>query len=443
MARNTNPISTFVINLKQRTDRKANVLKEFSGRDEFKVTVVEPKQHVISRISLWNTIKYIVQYLTTPEDEFIIICEDDHQFTNNYRKEFLFKCIEQANNRNSDILSGGVSALDHFARVSKEIIWMGNFSGLQFTVIYKRFFETLLTALFSDTDAADMKISQLTENKYFIYPFVSIQKEFGYSDVTPLNNNKGRVDALFDRASNSVKFVDEVTTFYKQQQNELLPIDESAYENFFIPTYIINLPERTDRLANIKEQFECRDEFDLNIIKAISHEKGNLGLWLTIRKIIEDALSNKDDIIVICEDDHMFTDAYSKSNFLKNVVEAHALGAGILLGGIANFRNCALIMDDKFWIDNFSCVQFMVIYRSLFEEILQEAFDDRVNKDHIFSKITSNKMVTFPFISIQNDFKYVEPGISCKREDIKEPVDNAQKRFENIKKISNIPIKQC
>lgn len=436
MAEKTKPISTFVINLQQRTDRKTNVLKEFSGREEFKLTLVEPKQHAVARISLWNTVKYIIEYLTRPEEEYIVICEDDHQFTDCYKKEFLYECIEQANDRNADILSGGVSALDHFVRVSEKIVWMGNFSGLQFTVVYQRFFKTLLNAFFTDTDAADMKISKLTENKYFIFPFISTQKEFGYSDVTPLNNNSGRVDALFNRASNSVKYVDQVTAFYKHQQNELPATEASAYDNFFIPTYIINLPDKTDRLPFIKEQFEGRDEFDIKMVQVISHEKEKLGLWLTIRKIVEDAISNDDDLIVICADDHMFTDTYVKRNFLRNVIEAHQLGAGILLGGMENFRNCALVMDDKFWIDNYSSAQFMVIYRSLFKDILQEVYDEMVNEEHIFSRITSNKMVVYPFISVKNESIYNAPNIPSGHGGIREPINNAQKRFANIKKAS-------
>ena len=120
-----NSIPTFVINLKNKTDRKEHILNEFSGRDEFNVTIVEPKKHAISRVSLWNTMKHIIGNLTNREDEFIIICEDDHQFTENYQRELLFKFIDQGDKLNADILSGGVSSLLHFVRASTDLFWVG------------------------------------------------------------------------------------------------------------------------------------------------------------------------------------------------------------------------------------------------------------------------------------------------------------------------------
>jgi len=432
-----NSIPTFVINLKNRIDRKEHILNEFSGRNEFNVTIVEPEKHAITRVSLWKTIKQITENMMISKVDFFIICEDDHRFTENYQKKLLLECIEQADKMGADILSGGVSGLQQFVRVSPDIFWMGYFSGLQFTVIYRRFFKTITASNFEDSDIADQKISLLTENKFVIYPFISIQKEFGYSDVTPLNNNTGRVDAFFEQACDTIKFVNDVSIFYKQQKEIIEPIiDDVDYENFYIPTYIINLPERTDRLAHIKKQFEEKNEFAINIIEAIKHEKGNLGLWLTIRKIVEQAILNEDDIIIICEDDHEFTDHYTKHSFIKDVIEAHTLGAGILLGGIGHFFSAALITESKFWIGGFYCTQFTVIYKSLFQRILDTPFDDKVTADGIFSQITSNKLVTFPFISIQKYLGYSDINIANNN------AENLNKRFRStslhLEKMKNI-----
>jgi hypothetical protein len=399
---NYSRISTFVINLKNRTDRKENILNEFLGRDEFSVTIVEPQKDENPALSLWRTIKYIIENKICKEDEFFLLCEDDHQFTEHYQKEELFTCIIKANEMGADILSGGVGAVYKFVQVFENIFWMDTFSGLQFTIIYKRFFNIITTSYFEKNAAADLKISALTENKFLIYPFISTQKEFGYSDVTTANNLKGRVDGFFKLAPERIKTVQDVSAFYKSQRSEIYKAFEiNDYQNICMPTYIINLPERTDRLDHIKKQFEGRNEFDIKIIEAIKHEKGNLGLWLTIRKIVEQAIINEDDIIIICEDDHQFTDHYSKNNFIKDVIEAHTFGAGILLGGIGYFSSAALIMENKFWIDSFFCTQFTVIYRSLFKRILDEPFDEKVTADGVFSTLTSNKLVMFPFISTQ------------------------------------------
>lgn len=41
-------------------------------------------------------------------EEFILVCEDDHQFTEDYSVSFLFSCIEETKEKDGDILAGGV-----------------------------------------------------------------------------------------------------------------------------------------------------------------------------------------------------------------------------------------------------------------------------------------------------------------------------------------------
>lgn len=71
-------------------------------------------------------------------------------------------------------------------------------------VIYRKFFPTIKTITgFNGSEALDHKLSNLTTNIFVLYPFISVQKEFGYSDVTFLNSNSGRVTQLL----NSLKTV--------------------------------------------------------------------------------------------------------------------------------------------------------------------------------------------------------------------------------------------
>ncbi|MEO6523811.1 MAG: hypothetical protein ABIN91_19160 [Mucilaginibacter sp.] len=340
--------------------------------------------------------------MVNPNDDYFILCEDDHQFTECYKKELLFECINQANDLNADILSGGVSGVSHFVQVRPDIFWMGNFTGLQFTIIYRRFFKIITNAVFADTDIADVKISKLSERKFLIHPFISTQKEFGYSDVTPLNNNQGRVDKFFDWASHTIKYVNDVSIFYKHQKKEIFTVHDAInYENIYIPTYIVNLPGRTDHLAYITKQFEGKAEFAVKVIDAIEHKKSNLGRWLTIRKIVEQAIKNEDNMIIICDDDHEFTNHYSKHDFIENIIEANMLGAGILIGGTDRFGNVTLVTENKFWIDSYFNAPFMVIYESLFTSILDAPYDEKTTANGVFSKITSNKLLVFPFISVR------------------------------------------
>lgn len=399
-------VPTYIINLKKRRDRKKYILQEFRGKDEFNIHLIEAFQHKIGAIGLWNTITHILKN-DSQENSFIIICEDDHQFTNAYSKELLFSCIAEAGEKQADILSGGVSGFTSTLQVSKRLFWVEKFSGSQFIIIFRKFFKEIIEADFGPGDAADYKICSLTDYKFFIYPFISVQKDFGYSDATPKNNVKGHVEEIFNQSEAKIQMLKRVSAFYQNKRiSENNYEDAHSWENITIPTYIINLSERQDRRKHIEKQFQGKNEFDIKIIEACKHKIGAVGLWLSIRKIIELAIKNEDDVIIICEDDHEFTDFYSKEYLLKNIIEAHERCMDLLSGGTAYFDTVLPITNDLFWANGYNSTQFMVIYRKFFQKIMEEPYDDEVAADGLFSMMTANKTLLYPFISLQKDFGY-------------------------------------
>lgn len=400
-----NNIPIFIINLKRRTDRKESILKEFSSRNEFSLTIVEANEHTFGALGLWNTIRYILQNMVNEKDEFIIFCEDDLQFTRHYSKKYLLSSIAKAQKRNADILLGGVSWFASAIQIAKNLFWVENFSGLQFTIIFKKFFKEILDASMENFEAADYKIASLTDKAMFIYPFISTQKEFGYSDATPNNNQNGRVTALFNWTSDKLKLLRHVKKAYVKKGG-LKDIEYESFENIIIPTYIINLPERTERLEHIRNQFVGRKEFDITIVEACKHKIGAYGLWLSIRKVIQMAIDNDDDVIIICEDDHQFTEHYSKEYLLKNIIEAHEQGACFLSGGTGRFDHAIPLTENRYWVNHCLSAQFVVLYKKFFRQILEEPFNESVVADLLYSAMTSNKMVLYPFISTQKDFGY-------------------------------------
>lgn len=82
----------------------------------------------------------------------------------------------------------------------------------------------------------------------------------------------------------------------------------SNHEDIILPTYVINLKSRNERLHHILRQFKARPEFNVQLVEACEHKIGAIGLWQSIVKITEMAIINDDDVIVICEDDHEFTE---------------------------------------------------------------------------------------------------------------------------------------
>lgn len=203
------------------------------------------------------------------------------------------------------------------------------------------------------------------------------------------------------------------------------------FEDIIIPTYIINLKKREDRLTSVLKEFDGKDEFDIHIIEACEHQNGNVGLWESIVKIIKIAQTNEDDVILLIEDDHVFTDTYSKEYFISNIIDAHANGADLLLGGIGGgFNYVVPITENRFWINHFWCTQFVVIYQKFYEQILNVKFGDEDGADNVLSELTLNKMVMYPFISVQKGFGYSDiQNLNNNEDDIETCFKNADKEL--------------
>lgn len=194
--------------------------------------------------------------------------------------------------------------------------------------------------------------------------------------------------------------------------SKMSELKKTKYDDFFIPTYVINLKDRMERLQHIKKQFEGRDEFDLNIVEACEHRNGRIGLWNSIVKVVKIATEKKDDVIVICEDDHLFTEFYNKQYFMSNLIEAHGQGVDLFSGGIGGFGVAVSTSKNRYWIDWLYCTQFIVVFEKLFHDILSYDFKEDDTADGVLSQLAANKMTIYPFVSIQKDFGYSDVTIS-------------------------------
>lgn len=398
-------IPTFIINLKERDDRKAHTIQEFSGKEEFNLTIVEAIKHQNGAFGLLLTIRMILSTLVPEDSSYIIIGEDDHQFTHNYSKETFLETVNDAESRGADLLIGGMSFFKGFIPITPHLKWVHSFTGTQFVIIFRQYFQQIIHADIEIGVITDKLYSALSNNKYFIYPFISTQKEFGYSDATGENNESGRITKLFEKSASNAQLLTEVYSYY-QHTIPNQQIEDTDYENMVLPTYIINLPEREERRKHILSQFEGRKEFDCKLINAVKHTVGAYGLWLTIRKVIEMAIENDDEVILICEDDHEFSTDYSSSFLFKNILEAHFQGADYLSGGSGGFDFALPITKNRFWVNPCYSTQFIIIFKKFFHKILNEPFDEDVIADMLLPSMTSNKMLLFPFISFQKDFGY-------------------------------------
>ena len=397
-------MQVFAINLPSRTERRSSIVREFQTNPEFDIELTVPVFHPKPNVSLWLTIQQIVQVQLNKEGDFFILCEDDHQFTKNYNTTFLQKCIAEAQLSDADILLGGVSWQKNSVQVSENLFWMENFSGLQFTVIFKKFYNSILTAEFGDRDTADHKISALTHKKFVIYPAISTQKEFGYSDVTPGNNATGRVDFLFEKTNKIFDSLNKVRSYYLPNHQHKLP--PTNPDDIVLPVYIINLKERAERLAHITAQFAHREEFETHIIEAVKDKNGRLGLWKSIVLCVQKAIDNDEDFFILCEDDHVFTEDYDKGQFITQILQSYYQKADLLSGGIGGFGVAIPVSTNRYWVDWFWSTQFVVIYKQFYQKILRYDFQENDTADGVFSTLTNNKLAIYPFSSVQKDFGY-------------------------------------
>ena len=197
------------------------------------------------------------------------------------------------------------------------------------------------------------------------------------------------------------KIFEETVKKHKKKKKK-----QEAESDFYLPVYVINLKDRTDRRKHIKAQFRGKSEFKLTWIDAVEHPIGAVGLWKSMVKAVETAIENDDDIMIICEDDHTFTSAYSKEYLLASIVGANEQGAELLSGGIGGFGTAVPVAANRYWVDWFWCTQFIVVFKPLFQKILDYDFKDTDTADGVLSAIAKDKMTMYPFVSIQTDFGY-------------------------------------
>lgn len=403
-------IPTYVINLEDRLDRKNNIIQEFEGKDEFELNIKTVQKHKVGALGLWINICEIVKTAIAQQYEYILICEDDHQFTSNYSKDLLQGCINDAIAKDAQILSGGVSWLDCAFPICENMYWMNLFSGAQFVILFRNFYTSILEADFTRTDNADYKISALADRKFLIHPFISVQHYFGYSDVTAKNVEDGRIDNLFRHSSTKLDTFRRVFRYFEESKQTLPDNNIEVADDIVIPTYVITRTGNAKFKNNIEKQFQDKKLFDITIIEADLHEPATETRISNIRKIVQTATDNDDDLVIVCEDDLEFTEYYNQQFLVKNILNAYALGADTLSGCTADTKNILPVTENLYWGGNSFSTQFIVLFRNVFQEILKEQYDN-IPPKQLLSDTAVNKMVLYPFISGRKN--YGSPDFHC------------------------------
>jgi len=198
--------------------------------------------------------------------------------------------------------------------------------------------------------------------------------------------------------------------------------------DFCINTYILTPSGDGEVKKNISNQFTGKDEFDLHFIDVDSDDSM---IWKGIREVCKDAMLTNESLIIICRDDHIFTESYNKEILYEGIIDAAKKGAKILLGGIGAFGQAIPLSTKQFWIDSFEGTSFIVLFRSILDELLIEPFHNENTVDESLSRLTSHKMVILPFVSSKrhlNSFAHEKPI----------PFDVSEKRLIHLSKIARL-----
>ena len=392
-------IPVHIINLKKRVERKSHILKEFSKHPEFEPILIEAIECSDGAVGLWMTILKILKEGRLFLDKCIVICEDDHEFTEEYSTDLLLDAIDFVSEKKGDILFAGTSWFNNAVPVTEHIYWVEKSSGTQFMIIFKGFFNSIINAPFSDSDAADTKISVLTDKKYFISPFFSVQKEFGYSDVTPRNSVAGRVDRLFDSSLRKTEIINYLYKFYKNPP--LQQVSDTGIEANRLQVFIIN---QADTEKPVYENHFNENEF---LVDYIVSPYESVFCLANLKRAIETAKEKNEDIILVCRNDVRFTPSYSKEILFTNISLAHKLSAEILIGGAQDFEIAIPVTENLFWINHFFNVPLAVIFKNAFEKILNLESAKPYMEELDISALLSNKLLLHPylvdFIKIKED----------------------------------------
>lgn len=401
------PIKVYAVNLPHRSDRRRSIEAQFADKPEFELHVVPAIERRIGAHGLWQTFYAIVESEASSSSDYFIFCEDDHIFTENYSIKNLRLKIKEAQELKADLLSGGMSVVHNPVEIKSGLFWVSEFNGMQFTIIFRQCYQKILSAKTTDGYAVDIQLSYLAHRKFVISPFISTQMEFGYSDATTMNDEDGRVTRFFCKSQRLLNSLQKVKNHYASVSPELInSIMRTDVSKCFVPTYVINLPQRTERLKHIHAQFDTHPEFNLHIYRAIKHKIGAIGLWQSICDIIRNAKNADEDFVLICEDDHVFTENYDRDTFLRQIMIGAFMGAQMLNGGVGDFSNLVPLHGGIAWMDRFWCTQFIVIYKSAYNTILDAQFGLRDVADEKLSTLLTDKLVITPFISEQIDFGY-------------------------------------
>lgn len=77
-------ITTYIVNLEKRQDRRVFIEEEFSSHSFFEVNILKAIEDKIPAIGLYQSLCKVVRLAKSLNLPFFLFCEDDHKFTKHF-----------------------------------------------------------------------------------------------------------------------------------------------------------------------------------------------------------------------------------------------------------------------------------------------------------------------------------------------------------------------
>ena len=180
------PIRVYCANLPQRKERREHIEKEFKHRPEFFLRLVPAIEHKTNGAEgLYQTFLSILDMERDCNTPYFIFIEDDHKFTATYSFSYLEKSIAVADTMGAEILVGGPTFIHIPLQCTPNLFWVKVFNGCQFMVVFRKVFTKYQEVVENKRRILDVSLSEIFDYTFVMYPTISEQEFFGYSDATP------------------------------------------------------------------------------------------------------------------------------------------------------------------------------------------------------------------------------------------------------------------
>lgn len=145
--------------------------------------------------------------------------------------------------------------------------------------------------------------------------------------------------------------------------------------------------------------------FDIKFISANEEKRTEEMLWKQIVSFVRFAKRKREDkfILIRCLEG---LESIVSMDWIKVMTDAVDFNTKILISNTSSMDATLIpVSHNLFWTDSITDFQFLIIYGSCFDLILNEDFSPYNTLDECLENITSNKMLIYPMVKIDSDAK--------------------------------------